>query len=292
LDSLRGFLRRPALIDLQTAGQPSVLNNALALSSSERDDAGIRAINIAIDNARTERGKTRAEIARRFPSYADLIDPKSPTVEEMRQALRPGEALVSFYFGRERSFVWAVPKEGAVAFASISATAAELESNVHMLRQSLEPQAVRTLYDIPPFDLGLAYHLYHVLLEPVEAGWKQANSLIVVTNGALALLPLSLLPTAPIAVTEPKDPSFAQYRTVPWLARSHAVSMVPSAAALQTLRQLPPGSVKREPLIGFGDPLFSPEQVAEAEGPQSREPLLEVASQPDRDLPLRSSRCR
>jgi hypothetical protein len=103
LDSLRGFLRRPALIDLQTAGQPSVLNNALALSSSERDDAGIRAINIAIDNARTERGKTRAEIARRFPSYADLIDPKSPTVEETRQALRPGEALVSFYFGRERS---------------------------------------------------------------------------------------------------------------------------------------------------------------------------------------------
>ena len=38
---------------------------------------------------------------------------------------------------------------------------------------------------------------------------------------------------------------FAGYRDVPWLARTHAVTMVPSAAALRTLRQLPPGSPTR-----------------------------------------------
>ncbi len=42
--------------------------------------------------------------------------------------------------------------------------------------------------EIPPFDLALAYELYTSLLKPVEAGWKPAKSLIVVTNGALGEL--------------------------------------------------------------------------------------------------------
>ena len=69
----------------------------------------------------------------------------------------------------------------------------------------------------------------------MESGWKPAKNLIVVTNGALGLLPLSLLPTAPAEVRSDDDPLFAGYRNVPWLARTHAVTMVPSAAALRTL---------------------------------------------------------
>ena len=95
--------------------------------------------------------------------------------------------------------------------------------------------------DIPPFDLKLGYELYSMLLKPVEAGWKQSKSLIVVTNGALGLLPLSLLPTAPAQIDANDDPLFSSYRAVPWLARNYAVTMVPSSAALRTLRQLPPG---------------------------------------------------
>ena len=49
---------------------------------------------------------------------------------------------------------------------------------------------------------------------------------------------------------------FASYRNVPWLARTHAVTMVPSSAALRTLRALPPGKPERSELIAFGDPLL------------------------------------
>ncbi len=73
----------------------------------------MKAINAAIGKARGDRDKARAEITRRFPSYADLVDPKPPTVDSVRETLREDEALLSFYFGRERSFVWAVPKRGA-----------------------------------------------------------------------------------------------------------------------------------------------------------------------------------
>ena len=48
--------------------------------------------------------------------------------------------------------------------------------------------------------LALAHELYGQILKPVEAGWKDSKNLIVATNGALGLLPLGLLPTAPAAV--------------------------------------------------------------------------------------------
>ena len=111
--------------------------------------------------------------------------------------------------------------------------------------------------EIPPFDLKLAYELYSLLLKPVEAGWQSSKSLIVVTNGALGELPLSLLPTAPSQIDLAAGPLFAGYRNVPWLASTHAVTVIPSASALATLRRLPSGSPNREKLIGFGDPYFN-----------------------------------
>jgi CHAT domain-containing protein len=118
--------------------------------------------------------------------------------------------------------------------------------------------------DIPAFNLDLAYDLYAALLKPTEANWRPAKDLIVVTNGALGLLPLSLLPTESSRIDPNDDPLFSSYRKVRWLARTHAVTTVPSISALLTLRKLPVGTASRQPLIGFGDPLFSKEQADEA----------------------------
>ena len=97
----------------------------------------------------------------------------------------------------------------------------------------------------------------------MKAAWGNAKSLIVVTNGALGLLPLGVLTTAPHELSK-DEPLFAGYRAVPWLSRTHAITMVPSASALRTLRRLPPGSPQRQTLIAFGDPWFNDKQAAEA----------------------------
>jgi CHAT domain-containing protein len=292
--SARVVAKDPALADLvrkeqdltkQVNAQLGVLNNVLAMPSGERDEKVVRAINATIETARGERDKARTEIGRRFPGYADLIDPKPPTVEAVKATLNQGEALLSFYFGRDHSFVWAVPKDGPIAFAPIAAGAGDVESKVRKLRDALEPQATM-ISDIPPYDLALAYELYGLMLKPVEAGWKPAKSLIVVTNGALGLLPLSLLPTAPAQVKQGDEPIFASYRNVPWLARSHAVTMVPSATALRTLRQLPGGSDKREQMIGFGDPIFSKAQADEA-ARQPADAPVQLAAATTRGVPLK-----
>jgi CHAT domain-containing protein len=290
--SARASVSDPALAELvrkeqdlakQVQAQIGTLNNTLALPPEERDEKAIRELSAQIEKLRTERNKARQEIGRRFPNYADLIDPKPPTVDEIKASLKRGEALLSFYFGRRSSFVWAVPKDGAVAFAMVPATARDIETKIHKLRLALEPQAAM-ISEIPPFDLALAHELYTLLLKPVERGWKGSKSLIVVTNGALGLLPLGLLPVAPAELKSDGGLLFANYRGVPWLARTHAVTMVPSASALRTLRQLPPGSDKRERMIGFGDPYFNAQQATEK---SQSEPATQVADASMRGMPLK-----
>jgi CHAT domain-containing protein len=273
--ALSDLIRKEQDLTMQANALLGTLNNVLALPASERDEQGVKSINATIERTRAERNSARNEIARRFPSYADLIDPRPPSVEALRDTLRQGEALLAFYFGNDASFVWVVPKEGPPAFAPIGATGGAVESKVRKLREALESQAA-SLAEYPAFDLALAHELYALLLEPVEAAWKPAKSLIVVTNGALGLLPLSLLPTAPSQLKESDGPLFASYRNVPWLARSHAVTMVPSSAALRALRNLPAASNKREPLIGFGDPYFSAEQALQAES-EDQKPIQVAA---------------
>jgi CHAT domain-containing protein len=295
--SARAVAKDPGLAQLvrteqdlakQISAQLGALNNLLALPSAQRDDGSVGAITAAIEKLRADRKTARLEINRRFPSYAGLVDPKPPTVGEIKAALRPGEALLSFYFGQDASFVWAVPKDGAVAMAAVPATAVDLEAKVRRLRQALEPQ-ITMVSEIPPFDVGLAYELYGMLLKPVEAAWRPAKSLIVVTNGALGELPLDLLPTAPAQVDMQARPLFAGYRNVPWLARTHAVTVIPSASALVTLRHLPPGSSTRDKLIGFGDPYFSEAEAAEAEAPNLADTtqVVAVSAEPGSDAVTR-----
>jgi CHAT domain-containing protein len=270
--SARAAARNPALVELvrkaqdlekQVSAQLGALNNALALPPAERDDKVVNALQANIDKLRTHRDVAKRDLAGRFREYAGLVEPQPPTTDEIRAALLADEAFVSFYFGRQASFVWVVAKTGPVAFAAIPPSAGEVETKVGKLRDALEPKA-ETVEEIPPFDLALAHELYATLLAPVEVGWRSAKNLIVATNGALGLLPLALLPTSQPPALDSKV-MFDGYRQVAWLARTHAVSLVPSAAALRTLRQLPPGSDKRKKLIGFGDPFFSREQAAEAQ---------------------------
>jgi CHAT domain-containing protein len=279
--SARASAQNPALAELvrktqdlekQIGAQLGLLNNVLALPPEERDANAIKTLQADVEKMRAARDAAKKELAAKFRDYASLVEPAPPSADDIRAVMRPDEAFVSLYFGREQSFVWAVPKSGPIAFAAIPIGAGAIEAKVLKLREALEPN-VAYISDIPAFDVALAHELYSEILKPVEAGWRPAKSLIVATNGALGLLPLGLLPTAPAEV-KTGGPLFAGYRDVAWLARTHAVTLVPSAAALRTLRQLPPGSDKRERMIGFGDPIFSREQAdaapsaADAPSPQ------------------------
>src|SRR5262249_37565623 len=162
---------------------------------------------------------------------AELINPRPVTVDQVRSMLRPGEALIATLVARNRTFVWAVPPSGPVAFAAAPIGAQELQRTVGTLRKALQPRAT-TLGDIPDFDLALAYRLYRTLLEPVRSAWQDARSLLVAAHGPLGQVPLALLPTRPVTLPVESGVTFSNYRQVPWLVRSHAITMIPSVASL------------------------------------------------------------
>jgi CHAT domain-containing protein len=292
----RSAAGNPALAELarkeqdlakQAAAELGLLTNALAQPPERRDAQAIDRLRARVESLRSERTATRTEIGRRFADYAALTDPQPPTLVDVQATLQPQEAFVSIYLGHDKSFVWAVRRDAPPAFAAVDLGADEIGAMVAELRKALEPNA-SSLDEIPPFDVALAHRLYARLLQPIEPAWKPARTLVVAANGPLGLLPLGLLPVAP-ATLEPAEPMFAAYRAVPWLARSHAVAMVPSAAALLTLRRLPPASASRERLIGFGDPLFNAEQAAGADPVAQAHGDARVATRGARSLVRRSA---
>ena len=210
----------------------------------------------------------KAQIERDFPSYAALIDPKPLTVDQVQKLLAPGQALIATFVTPDRTFVWAIPQRGSVAFHSAAIGARELESIVATLRRGLEPRG-GTLGDIPEFDVALAHRLFRMLFEPVRSAWHDAHSLLFVLHSPLDQLPPALLPTA-VGLPRESGTLFSRYRHVPWLGRTHAITVLPSVAALATLRALPPGNSNRRAFVGFGDPYFSMEQATATGHERSR----------------------
>jgi CHAT domain-containing protein len=281
---LRDLVRREQDAQKQIAALYGVLSNAMV--GDGLADSEIVQLRTAIDELRSARATLMEEIEARFPAYADLINPPPVTIEQARAALRPGEALIAAFVGEKRTFVWAVPKQGEIAFAAVPLGRERIAAVVRDLRSALEPNA-STLGGIPAFDVALAHKLYEALLAPVKAGWGDANSLLIVANGALGQLPLSLLVTEPTKLSAQREPQFANYRDVPWLARGHAVTVLPSVASLATLRALPPGDPSRRAFVGFGDPWFSADQAEAAETPARPAALASRGVLAVRGFPIR-----
>ena len=86
------------------------LNNLLSLPPDAQRDQDINATSASIADLRARREAAVSAINKRFPAYASLIKPKAPSLADMKAALRPGEAMLSFYFGQTRAFVWAIPR--------------------------------------------------------------------------------------------------------------------------------------------------------------------------------------
>ena len=287
--NLADLIRQEQDVSKQRDSLYAILNSVQNMPAQQQDPKALEGLRRKIEQLDSARVALLKEIQKRFPDYAALVNPKPATVEEARAALRPGEALIATFVGRERTYVWAIPRTGSVAFAATAVGGEDLSDTVAILRSALEPNAA-TLGDIPEFDLAAAHDLYQQLLEPVKAGWKDADSLLVVAHGPLGYLPLSVLPTGAAAVDPTRPPLFSGYREVPWLARTHSITVLPSVASLKALRGLPPADSRRKPYVGFGDPWFSAEQAAAARMAPEAAPPTELAGRGAlavRGLPVR-----
>ena len=210
-----------------------------------------------------------AVLVRDFPGYAALSDPQPLGISQTQKMLRSGESLVltldipQIDRSPDESFVIVVTNTAA-RWASVPLGSYALGEAVHALRCGLDathwalPACERLLgvasSEGPlPFDLTRAHALYKALFGGVE-DLIDGHQLLIVAAGPLSKLPPHVL------VTEPhKDsvPASDRYRSVAWLARRHAITILPSVASLQGLRSHAKTSRAQSPMIGFGNPLLT-----------------------------------
>ena len=214
-----------------------------------------------------------------FPEYILLATPKPLDLDEVRATLNSDEALIAFldvrYTGKlpEEEYVWVVTKTDA-RWQKLDPTPTQIAMDVAALRCGLDQAAwegegksrcadlLQTNYRAAdaangkplPFDLARAHGLYLGLFGQIESLIKDKR-LLVVTSGPLTALPFQVLVTAKPEEAIPLDGR--GYASAAWLAKRHAVTVLPSVASLAGLRKFAKASKATQPFIGFGNPLLS-----------------------------------
>ena len=170
----------------------------------------------------------------------------------------------------EETFIWVVTKERSRWVRSDLGSAA-LTRDVAALRCGLDATTWRDAgearcrdllkvgfstkdaeADKPlPFDVTRAHALYKGLFGEVEDLIRDKH-LLIVPSGALTQLPFQVLVSAPIEATVS--------RTTPWLARDHALTVLPAVSSLKALRRVGKPSAASRAMIGFGNPLLDGNQ--------------------------------
>lgn len=269
--SARAAARDPALAELVRTEQDllreigalyGLLTVQLSAPSDQRDPETTETLREQIDALREQRASMREKIERGFPDYIRLVDPPPTKLQDARAVLHDDETLIVTFVGDDRTFVWAFGRDGVPSFTTVGLGRAQIGAAASQLRRALDANA-ESLADIPEFDVALAYRLYQALLAPSAASWQSRNQLVLVADGPLGQLPFSLLPTAPTILGADDAIPFDRYRKVAWLARTHAVIMMPTVTSLTALRALPAVTGQR-PFIGFGDPAFGSVETASA----------------------------
>ncbi len=255
----------------RAAGNPSLAQEVRELDDAGRARDQLR-MNLAVEQAKTsdQRNQAREQqlsasliaavsksdtLAQKlhtdFPAYAGLTDPGAASLDQVRRALRPREAFVSFLIGVRQSFVLLVT-QNALTVKPLDADRDDLAAEIAGLRNGFTLQLGRPA----DFSLSGAATLYKKTLAPVAAQLSGIDHLVVAASGDLASLPFALLVTA-----DPARPN--DYSGAAWLVRQMAVSQVPSARAFLALRQTPAKPQPR-PFLGVGNPAFQGNEATPA----------------------------
>ena len=245
---------------------------AKSIEPTNRKADAEKALADRIADIDTRLSEINRQLARDFPDYIALASPTPVSVAEVQAQLGSNETLVLFLDTSEmkplpeESFVWVVTKTEVRWVRSDLGTAA-LGREVAALRCGLDATAwhsakaetcAKTLgiphdkapgADDPlPFDHTRSHKLYTALFGQVQDLIK-GKHLLIVPSGPLTQLPFQVLVTRP--------PTTGDYHTAAWLARDHAITVLPAVSSLKALRRVGRPSAAPRPMIGFGNPLLT-----------------------------------
>jgi CHAT domain-containing protein len=204
-----------------------------------------------------ERRQIQAELRRLSPRYSALTEPEPMAVGEIqRQLLDSSTILLEYALGSDRSYLWAITRDGIQSFKLVPKAEIEAQTRrVYQLLTARQPdreltaaqQRTREAEADRQFPIEAA-RLSKLLLGPIapQLGTKR---LLIVADGALQYLPFAALPSPTV---EPGSQPKA-------LIVDHDIVSLPSASVLAVLRTEFAGRTPAPKSIAvLADPVYQP----------------------------------
>jgi CHAT domain-containing protein/Tfp pilus assembly protein PilF len=233
-----------------------------AYSQAKPDKNKILPLEDELKRVDAEREQLTMEIRQKHPRYANLQYPSPLGLKDIQSLLDDRTLLLEYALGKESSFLFAVTSSNFVVTRLPSASS--ISEQVQALRQMITSRPQRNQFGK---QIQLSRTLYRELVEPAGKLLSGKQKLIIVPSGILHYLPFEVL----LSSGEERTLSTAGLVEWPYLVREYAISYVPSAGVLASLRSRPeerPGP--RKQFLAFADPLYGNETGAEASLVQSR----------------------
>jgi CHAT domain-containing protein/tetratricopeptide (TPR) repeat protein len=277
---LAGIVRERQDLVAEWQKRDGARSAAVAQAPNKRDHAAEAANTNRLAEIDTRIAAIDARLKAEFPEYASLARVEPLSVADVQGQLRPDEALVLFLDTPEASptpeetFVWIVTKtdvrwvksdlgtpslqrDVAALRCGLDAALWDDESATTRCRSLVKGEPRRDADDnirseTLPFEVTRAHALYKALFGQVEDVIRDKH-LLIVPSGALTQLPFQVLVTEDRATP---SGSGTDYRAMAWLARKHAITVLPAVSSLKALRRVARPSTASKPMIGFGNPLL------------------------------------
>ncbi|KAB2848978.1 MAG: CHAT domain-containing protein [Hyphomicrobiaceae bacterium] len=253
----------------------SIGEQTVAVKSNAEERARARR---ELDRLSGELETLSRRIAKEFPEYASLAHVEPVSIKSAQEALSDHQALVAVLSNGPATTTFVVTRQEARWYRS-TLTQAKLAEKVEKLRCGLEAEAWTeekrrerckelglklTSAELLPYDLAEAHKLYEDLFGPLQP-MLNGKSLVIVPSGPLTSLPLHALLTEKPAEAFPADAM--GYRRASWLAKSNAVTVLPSVQSIAALKLASARTKPSKSLIGIAAPDF--QGTSTAPPPQS-----------------------
>jgi CHAT domain-containing protein/Flp pilus assembly protein TadD len=237
------LVKRLAEANARAVAADDGLRRETAKPEPIRDQSLIAEYRQQREEALAEGRKAEEEIARAFPRFSELTNPRPVTLEQVQgELLNERQALVEYVINSRGAVAFVVTKQGFCA-VPLATSEEELSGMVRALRLSLTRDR--------ELDAGAAHWIYEKIFRPVETCLAGATTVYVVPDAALHFVPFDALLTSP-------DP---ERRASSFLLNKYSFAYTPSAGVLRTAieDQSGRGAVgpPRQPLVVFANPVYA-----------------------------------
>ena len=257
----------------------------LSISEKEKDEEVLQSLKDQLASDENALRELQREINSKYPRYADLKIPKSLSIAETQKILHPHEILLSYYLGVGKSAVFIIGKT-VFKLIELEVGMSEITELISMFRKGLND--IDDILELEKFDPKVSYELYRKIFYPISKELRGIERLFITADGLLYTLPFEALIDEPVDLKTFENrrklgkngqKSFlGEYAILSYLVDEYTITYLPSVSVLRSLRQnKKPGYGQwTKPIIAFADPIFSPEQIEQADEQEIKEKGIQV----------------